>query len=174
LANVRKHYRSPVTSLVGHPLHGCRESKLGDFAGIPIPQLSNYSKQNTMSFDNVSPGKNAPEAFNVVIEIPMNADPIKYEVDKESGALFVDRFMTTAMHYPDQLRLCAADPERRRRSGRRAGDHAVPAAARRGGHLPPDRHPDDGRRSRRRRQGAGRAHRQESCPSTPTGRRSTT
>ena len=53
-----------------------------------------------MSFDKVSPGKNIPDAFNVVIEIPMNADPIKYEVDKESGAIFVDRFMTTAMYYP--------------------------------------------------------------------------
>jgi inorganic pyrophosphatase len=53
-----------------------------------------------MSFDKVSPGKNVPDAFNVVIEIPMNADPIKYEVDKESGAIFVDRFMGTAMHYP--------------------------------------------------------------------------
>ena len=53
-----------------------------------------------MSFDKVSPGSKVPEAFNVVIEIPMNADPIKYEVDKESGAIFVDRFMTTAMHYP--------------------------------------------------------------------------
>jgi len=53
-----------------------------------------------MSLDNVTPGKNVPESFNVIIEIPMNADPIKYEVDKETGALFVDRFMTTAMHYP--------------------------------------------------------------------------
>ena len=53
-----------------------------------------------MSLDNVTPGKNVPEAFNVIIEIPMNADPIKYEVDKESGAIFVDRFMGTAMHYP--------------------------------------------------------------------------
>ena len=53
-----------------------------------------------MSFDNVSPGKKAPEEFNVVIEIPMNSDPIKYEVDKASGAIFVDRFMTTAMYYP--------------------------------------------------------------------------
>ena len=53
-----------------------------------------------MSLHNVTPGAKAPEEFNVVIEIPMNADPIKYEVDKESGALFVDRFMTTAMHYP--------------------------------------------------------------------------
>ena len=53
-----------------------------------------------MSLQKVSPGAKAPEEFNVIIEIPMNADPIKYEVDKESGALFVDRFMTTAMHYP--------------------------------------------------------------------------
>ena len=53
-----------------------------------------------MSLDKVAPGKKAPEEFNVVIEIPMNADPIKYEVDKESGAIFVDRFMTTAMYYP--------------------------------------------------------------------------
>ena len=53
-----------------------------------------------MSLHNVTPGAEAPEQFNVIIEIPMNADPIKYEVDKESGALFVDRFMTTAMHYP--------------------------------------------------------------------------
>jgi inorganic pyrophosphatase len=53
-----------------------------------------------MSLHNVTPGAKAPVEFNVIIEIPMNADPIKYEVDKESGALFVDRFMTTAMHYP--------------------------------------------------------------------------
>ncbi|MFC3685963.1 inorganic diphosphatase [Hydrogenophaga luteola] len=53
-----------------------------------------------MSLDNVTPGDKIPEAFNVIIEIPMNGDPIKYEVDKESGAIFVDRFMNTAMHYP--------------------------------------------------------------------------
>ncbi|MGH6637080.1 MAG: inorganic diphosphatase [Polaromonas sp.] len=53
-----------------------------------------------MSLDKVSPGKNVPESFNVIIEIPMNADPVKYEVDKESGAIFVDRFMSTSMHYP--------------------------------------------------------------------------
>ena len=53
-----------------------------------------------MSLHNVTPGAKAPDEFNVVVEIPMNADPIKYEVDKASGALFVDRFMTTAMHYP--------------------------------------------------------------------------
>ena len=53
-----------------------------------------------MSLDKVTPGKNAPQEFNVIIEIPMNADPVKYEVNKETGAIFVDRFMSTAMHYP--------------------------------------------------------------------------
>jgi inorganic pyrophosphatase len=53
-----------------------------------------------MSLSKVTPGKNAPNTFNVIIEIPMNADPVKYEVDKESGAIFVDRFMSTSMHYP--------------------------------------------------------------------------
>jgi len=53
-----------------------------------------------MSLHNVTPGPRAPDEFNVIIEIPMNADPIKYEVDKETGAMFVDRFMSTAMHYP--------------------------------------------------------------------------
>ena len=59
----------------------------------------------------------------------MNADPIKYEVDKETGAMFVDRFMSTAMHYPCNYGYVPAHDRRRRRSGRRAGDHAVPAAA---------------------------------------------
>ena len=53
-----------------------------------------------MGLDRVSSGKDLPNDFNVVIEIPMRADPIKYEVDKDSGAIFVDRFMSTAMHYP--------------------------------------------------------------------------
>ncbi len=53
-----------------------------------------------MSLNIVSPGEDAPNTFNVVIEIPMNADPVKYEVDKATGAIFVDRFMSTSMHYP--------------------------------------------------------------------------
>lgn len=53
-----------------------------------------------MNLDRVGPGRDVPNSFNVIIEIPMNADPIKYEVDKETGAMFVDRFMSTAMHYP--------------------------------------------------------------------------
>ncbi len=53
-----------------------------------------------MSISDVPAGKNLPDEFNVVVEIPMNADPIKYEVDKDTGTLYVDRFMMTAMHYP--------------------------------------------------------------------------
>jgi inorganic pyrophosphatase len=53
-----------------------------------------------MSLNIVSPGEDAPNTFNVVIEIPMNGDPVKYEVDKATGAIFVDRFMSTSMHYP--------------------------------------------------------------------------
>jgi inorganic pyrophosphatase len=48
----------------------------------------------------VPAGRNLPTDFNVIIEIPMHGDPIKYELDKETGAMFVDRFMSTAMHYP--------------------------------------------------------------------------
>ncbi|MCK6389698.1 MAG: inorganic diphosphatase [Azonexus sp.] len=53
-----------------------------------------------MSLNNVPSGKSLPDDFNVIIEISANSDPIKYEVDKDSGAVFVDRFMGTAMHYP--------------------------------------------------------------------------
>lgn len=53
-----------------------------------------------MNLDRVGPGDNLPECMNVIIEIPAHSDPVKYEVDKETGALFVDRFMNTAMFYP--------------------------------------------------------------------------
>jgi Inorganic pyrophosphatase len=53
-----------------------------------------------MDITRIPAGANPPEEINVVIEIPQNGDPIKYEVDKASGAIFVDRFMHTAMHYP--------------------------------------------------------------------------
>ncbi|MFC1748791.1 inorganic diphosphatase [Pseudomonadota bacterium] len=53
-----------------------------------------------MSFDKVACGKDVPNNINVIIEIPAHSDPVKYEVDKDSGAVFVDRFMATAMFYP--------------------------------------------------------------------------
>ncbi len=53
-----------------------------------------------MNFDNIPSGKNPPDDVFVVIEIPANSNPIKYEIDKASHALFVDRFMATPMFYP--------------------------------------------------------------------------
>lgn len=53
-----------------------------------------------MDITKIPTGKNAPKEVNVVIEVPMGADPVKYELDKDSGALYVDRFLTTAMFYP--------------------------------------------------------------------------
>ena len=53
-----------------------------------------------MSLERVEAGRDLGNDFNVIIEIPMHSDPIKYEVDKDTGALFVDRFVSAAMHYP--------------------------------------------------------------------------
>ena len=52
-----------------------------------------------MQIDKIIAG-NLPDEINVVIEIPMNDNPVKYEIDKESGAIFVDRFIQVAMFYP--------------------------------------------------------------------------
>jgi inorganic pyrophosphatase len=53
-----------------------------------------------MSLDLVPTGRDVPDEINVIIEIPMNAEPVKYEVDKKTGAIFVDRVLTTPMRYP--------------------------------------------------------------------------
>lgn len=53
-----------------------------------------------MGLDHVVTGSNPPEEINVVIEIPKDAEPVKYEVDKASGAIFVDRVLSTPMRYP--------------------------------------------------------------------------
>jgi len=53
-----------------------------------------------MNLDRVTAGEKVPDEFNVIVEIPAHSDPVKYEVDKETGAMFVDRFMNVAMHYP--------------------------------------------------------------------------
>lgn len=53
-----------------------------------------------MNIEKISVGKDAPNYVNVIIEVPMNADPVKYEMDKDSGAVFVDRFIATPMYYP--------------------------------------------------------------------------
>ena len=53
-----------------------------------------------MDVSKIPPGSNAPQEINVLIEIPQGGVPVKYELDKVSGALFVNRFLHTAMYYP--------------------------------------------------------------------------
>ena len=53
-----------------------------------------------MSFVNVPAGKDLPNDIYVIIEIPANSSPVKYEIDKDADALFVDRFMSAPMFYP--------------------------------------------------------------------------
>ncbi len=53
-----------------------------------------------MALQSVSSGQHIPDDINVIIEIPLNREPVKYEVDKETQTVFVDRFLATAMHYP--------------------------------------------------------------------------
>jgi len=53
-----------------------------------------------MDIAKVPVGQNPPYDLNVLIEIPMGGNPVKYELDKESGAMYVDRFLHTAMYYP--------------------------------------------------------------------------
>ncbi|WP_392538703.1 inorganic diphosphatase [Legionella sp. 227] len=53
-----------------------------------------------MSLMKISSGRDLPKEINVIIEIPMHSEPVKYEVNKESGVLFVDRFLSTPMFYP--------------------------------------------------------------------------
>ncbi len=54
-----------------------------------------------MNLDRIKNGADVPKHVNVVIEVPMNSrNPIKYEMDKKSSAIFVDRFISTPMHYP--------------------------------------------------------------------------
>lgn len=53
-----------------------------------------------MNIDKIAVGENAPWDVNVIIEVPVGTEPVKYEMDKDSGALFVDRIMHTSMRYP--------------------------------------------------------------------------
>jgi len=62
---------------------------------------SEFAKRlNTMNIDKISVGVDAPWDVNAIIEISQGGMPVKYEMDKESGALFVDRFLYTSMYYP--------------------------------------------------------------------------
>ena len=53
-----------------------------------------------MRIEAIPAGNNPPDDINVIIEVPVGGEPIKYEIDKASGALFVDRYLYTSMRYP--------------------------------------------------------------------------
>ena len=53
-----------------------------------------------MRIDAIAIGINPPEDINVIIEVPVGGEPVKYEMDKEAGTMFVDRFLYTPMRYP--------------------------------------------------------------------------
>ena len=53
-----------------------------------------------MNISKIPVGQNPPWEINVIIEVPLGGEPVKYEMDKESGAMFVDRFLHTSMRYP--------------------------------------------------------------------------
>jgi inorganic pyrophosphatase len=54
----------------------------------------------TMDISKIPAGRNLPYEINVIVEIPIGGVPVKYELDKASGAMYVDRFLHTAMYYP--------------------------------------------------------------------------
>ena len=81
----------------------------------------------THPWHDVTPGENLPREFTAVIEIPMGSS-VKYELDKQTGLLKLDRMLYSAVYYPANYGFIPADLRRRRRPARRAG--AVPGAGR--------------------------------------------
>jgi inorganic pyrophosphatase len=73
---------------------------LGCSDGAARLEKARTNPETVMRLEAIAIGKNPPEDVNVVIEVPIGGEPIKYEMDKESGALMVDRFLYTSMRYP--------------------------------------------------------------------------
>src|SRR5262249_17935678 len=68
---------------------------------IKVPATQGAATQGAgMRIDAIAVGHNPPEDVNVIIEVALGGEPIKYELDKEAGTLFVDRFLYTSMRYP--------------------------------------------------------------------------
>src|SRR4026208_1183856 len=132
----------------------------------------------TMDLAHIPVGENPPHEVNVIIEIPQGGAPVKYEVDKASGAMFVDRFLHTAMFYPANYgfiphtlsedgdpidcMVIAPTPAAPPAAGGRAadrlhGDCTDAGRTRRGGARTADRSVADGGRERHRREDHRRA-----------------
>src|SRR6185437_9395612 len=89
---------SPVTLPPRTKLHS--DPRSGGSQRGTVVKWPAFRKEFTMGLDLVPAGRNVPDDINVVIEIPKDAEPVKYEVDKASGAIFVDRVLSTPMRYP--------------------------------------------------------------------------
>jgi inorganic pyrophosphatase len=78
-----------------------------------------------MRLDAISIGKNPPKDVNVVIEVPIGGEPVKYEMDKAAGTLFVDRFLYTPMRYPGNYGFIphTLSEDGDRRAGRQHAPH---------------------------------------------------
>ena len=104
-----------------------------------------------MRIDAISIGKNPPKEVNVIVEVPVGGEPIKYEMDKAAGTLVVDRFLYTAMRYPGNYgfipHTLSDDGDPLRRADRQPARHH---SRRRGGGAPGGRAQDAGRGRRRR------------------------
>ncbi len=130
------------------------------------PSTVAQERRHPMNLDRVPAGRDVPNDCNVIIEIPMRGDPIKYEVDKETGAVFVDRFMSSSMHYPCNYGYIPRTLSHDGDPVRRAGALADAAHHRRRRALPADRHAEDGRRGGQRFEGARGADRPADAAST--------
>ena len=86
-----------------------------------------------MNIDLIPVGDDPPNSVNVVIEVPVGGEPVKYEFDKKSGALFVDRILHTPMRYPANYgfvpHTLSPDGDPTRRAGRSRARRSSPAAS---------------------------------------------
>jgi inorganic pyrophosphatase len=73
-------------------------SRAGPFQDWPWWVGSSYTPR--VRIEAISVGRNPPDEVNVIVEVPVGGEPIKYELDKEAGTLIVDRFLYTPMRYP--------------------------------------------------------------------------
>jgi inorganic pyrophosphatase len=86
-------YPSPATFELTHRL-------LRLALAAAIEPRRGHNGKRSMRIEAIAIGKNPPDDVNVIVEVPVGGQPIKYEMDKEAGTLFVDRFLYTPMTYP--------------------------------------------------------------------------
>jgi inorganic pyrophosphatase len=75
-------------------------SGLANLAALSCNSKSIQIRGSAMRIEAISAGRNVPKEVNVIVEVPVGGEPIKYEMDKEAGTLVVDRFLYTSMRYP--------------------------------------------------------------------------